>query len=79
MDNESPDPQYDPYQQRTDCKKTQIYCIISVALLIASGAVAQPEVIAVLPGGFNTASVLRFVIIVAVILLCVWQMPRPKK
>ncbi|MHA1138063.1 MAG: hypothetical protein ACTSSE_16410 [Candidatus Thorarchaeota archaeon] len=79
MENESPEPQYnyDPYQQRSDCKKTQVYCIVSIALLIASGAVTHPDVVAVLPGGANTSSILSFLIIVLVLLLCFWQ--RPKK
>ncbi|TFG97132.1 hypothetical protein E4H12_09410 [Candidatus Thorarchaeota archaeon] len=79
MENDSPQPYYDPYQQRSACNKTMIYCIVSIALLIASGAVTHPEVIANLPGGASTSSILSFVIIVAVILLCVWQAPRPKK
>jgi len=56
-----------------------IYCIVSIALLIASGAMTSPEVQANIPGGTTTTSILGFVIIVAVILLCVWQAPRPKK
>ena len=79
MENESLEPQYDLYQQRSDCNKTTIYCIVSIALLIASGAITHPEVQANIPGGTATTSILSFVIIVAVILLCVWQAPRPKK
>ena len=81
MENDTQEPQlqYDPYQQRSDCNKTMIYCIVSIALLIASGAVSHPEVIAVLPGGVGTSSILSFVIIVAVIILCIWQAPRPGK
>jgi len=81
LENETPEPQFDPYraQQRKDCNKTMIYCIVSIALLITSGAVTHPEVIAILPGGVSTSSILSLVIIVSVILLCVWQAPRPKK
>jgi hypothetical protein len=56
-----------------------IYCIVSIALLLASGAITQPEVQANIPGGAATTSILSFVIIIAVILLCVWQAPRPRK
>jgi hypothetical protein len=77
LENEdSPPPMYDPYQARADCNKTMIFCIVSIALLIASGAVSHPEVIAVLPGGESTSVILRFVIIIAVFLLCFLQRPR---
>lgn len=76
MENDTEEPQYDPYQQRSDCNKTMIYCIVTIALLIASGAVSHPEVIAVLPGGVGTSSILSFAIIVTVLLLCFWQRPK---
>ncbi|MGY5872803.1 MAG: hypothetical protein RTV72_11195 [Candidatus Thorarchaeota archaeon] len=78
LENDSPEPQYDPYQARADFNKTMIYCVISIALLITSGAVTHPEVQANIPGGVATTSILSFVIIVFVILLCVWQRPRLK-
>ena len=56
-----------------------LYCIVSIALLIASGAITHPDVQASIPGGTATTSILSFAIIVAVIILCVWQAPRPKK
>lgn len=81
MENDSPEAHYDPYQAqaRADCNKTMIYCIVSIALLIAAGAITHPVVQANIPGGVATTSILNFAIIIAVILLCVWQAPRPKK
>jgi hypothetical protein len=79
LENESPDPHYDLNQQRAECNKTMFYCIVSIALLIASGAISHPEVQASIPGGVATTSILSFFIIVFVMILCVWQAPRPKK
>ncbi|MGY5881044.1 MAG: hypothetical protein RTV31_12390 [Candidatus Thorarchaeota archaeon] len=78
MENETPEPYYDPYQaqQRKDCNKTLIYCIASIALLIASGAMTHPDVQANIPGGTATTSILSFAIIVVVLLLCFWQRPK---
>jgi len=53
-----------------------IYCIVSLGLLIAAGAVTHPDVIAVLPGGAGTSSILSLLIIVVVLLLCFLQRPQ---
>ena len=76
IDNEDVRTYQDPYKAKSDFNKTMIYCIASIALLIASGAVNHPDVEAAIPGGAYTTSILSVVIIVAVILLCVWQRPR---
>ena len=69
----------DPYKAKSDFNKTMVYCIASIALLIASGAVSHPEVEAVIPGGAYTTSILSIFIIISVVLLCVWQTRKPKK
>ncbi|MHA1906766.1 MAG: hypothetical protein ACW98Y_05705 [Candidatus Thorarchaeota archaeon] len=61
---------------KSDCQNTIIYCSVSIALLILAGGLGNPAFVATLPGGAVTASVLSIVIVVAVLLLCVWQRPR---
>ena len=63
-------------QARNDCRNTTIYCVVSLALLIAAGAINSPIVAATIPGGQLTLTLLSVIIVVAVLGLCIWQYPR---
>ena len=75
IDDEYQQPQYNR-QDVSDCKNTIIYCGVSIALLILAGGLGNPAFVASLPGGVATASILSIGVVVAVLLLCVWQRPR---
>jgi hypothetical protein len=68
-------PDYNRVQQK-ECRNTTIYCTLSIALLIASGAVNNPLVMDVLPGGQASMTILTILIVVGVLILCAWQFPR---
>lgn len=62
--------------QAKECRNTTIYCTLSIALLIASGAVNNPLVIDILPGGQASMTIITILIVVGVVILCAWQFPR---
>jgi hypothetical protein len=63
-------------KMRKDCRNTGIYCVASIGLLIAAGAITSPVVANALPGGPATVLFLGILIIISVFLLCYWQRPR---
>ena len=65
-------------RQRKECRDTIIYCVLSLALLIAAGGLNNPVVIATIPGGPLTLTILSIVIVVSVLLLCIWQIRKSK-
>ena len=75
IDDGYPQPRYNK-QEVSDCRNTIIYCGVSIALLILAGGLGNPAFVATLPGGAATAGILSFGIVIAVLLLCVWQRPR---
>jgi hypothetical protein len=72
-------PYYTPNRSSKECRNTTIYCILSLALLILAGAVNSPYAAAIVPGGAATLGLVSIGIVVAVIILCFWQMPRPPR
>ncbi|TFF95607.1 hypothetical protein EU546_02975 [Candidatus Thorarchaeota archaeon] len=62
--------------QQKECRNTTIYCVLSIALLITSGAINNPLVMDILPGGQLTMTLLTIGIVVSVLILCAWQFPR---
>ncbi len=65
-------------RQRKECRDTILYCVLSLALLIAAGALNNPIVIATIPGGPLTLTLLSIVIVVSVLVLCLWQMRKSR-
>ncbi len=50
FDDENPHAEYNR-QAKSDCQKTGVYCVASIALLILSGAMGNPTFVASIPGG----------------------------
>jgi len=76
FESEETSPDYDAVKMRNDCRNTGIYCVVSIGLLIAAGAITSPVVADALPGGPATVLFLGILIIISVLLLCYWQRPR---
>ncbi|MFW9850887.1 MAG: hypothetical protein ACFFF4_17305 [Candidatus Thorarchaeota archaeon] len=76
LDDNSPYIDYSNRRAKSDCRNTIIYCSISIALLILAGGLGNPAFVATLPGGAATASILSIGIVLGVLILCVWQIPR---
>lgn len=66
---------HDAARVRSDCKNTGIYCAVSLALFIIAGPMNTSMVVTTIPGGAITVLAIDIAIVVAVVLLCVWQMP----
>ena len=79
IEGEEPRQYYSPEASRKECRNTSIYCVLSLALFILAGAVNSPIVRAAIPGGAQTLTLLSIGIIIAVLILCIWQAPRPPK
>ena len=75
LDDEYPHTEYNR-QAKSDCQKTGVYCVASVALLILAGAMGNPTFVASIPGGVATSTLVSFGIIIGVLILCYWQRPR---
>jgi hypothetical protein len=76
IDTNEQETDYNALQVRKDCRNTAIYCVASLGLLIAAGAISSPVVADALPGGPATVLFLGVLIIIAVFALCYWQRPR---
>ena len=75
LEDEYPHTDYNR-QAKSNCQKTGVYCVASVALLIFAGAMGNATFVASLPGGIATAGLISLGIIVGVLLLCYLQRPR---
>jgi hypothetical protein len=75
FENDETDSDY-AIRMRKDCRNTGIFCVASLGLLIAAGAITSPVVADALPGGPATVLFLGILIIISVFLLCYWQRPR---
>jgi hypothetical protein len=75
FENDETDSDY-AIKMRKDCRNTGIFCVASLGLLIAAGAITSPVVADALPGGPATVLFLGILIIISVFLLCYWQRPR---
>ena len=74
---ESETPSYDyEKRQETECRNSTIYCIASIALYVITITLNNPAVASTIPGGALTLAITSIVVFIAVIALCVWQMPR---
>ena len=73
LDGEDDQFDYSRRQSQADCRNTTVYCILSLALLILSGAIGNPTVAAMIPGGDTTIMILSILIVVSVLALCTWQ------
>jgi hypothetical protein len=71
-----PSPPVAAHNQQKECRNTTIYCVLSIVLFIASGAINNPLVLDVIPGGQASMTLLTLVIILGVVILCIWQFPR---
>jgi hypothetical protein len=78
IEDDRPEVDYRARKARSDCRNTAVYCVISVALLVVAGPINSPEAVITIPGGALTIAVIDIVIVVAVVLLCIWQAPRPR-
>ena len=78
IEGDRPEEDYRARKARNDCRNTTVYCIISIALFIVAGPINSPEVAMTIPGGALAIAVIDIVIVVAVVLLCIWQAPRPR-
>jgi hypothetical protein len=65
-------------KQRDDCRNSTLYCVISLALLIAGGAATSPYFIDAVPGGRTIANFLTVGVVIGVMILCYWQTRRPR-
>jgi hypothetical protein len=65
-------------RQRDDCRNTTLYCVVSLALLIAGGAATSPYFIDAVPGGRTIANFLTIAVVVGVMILCYWQTRRSR-
>ena len=79
IEGDQPRQYYSNDVARKECRNTAIYCILSLALLILAGAVNSPLVAATIPGGPLTLGLVSIGIIMSVVLLCLWQNPRPRR
>lgn len=79
IEGERPRQYYSNDASRKECRNTTIYCALSLALLILAGAVNSPLVASAIPGGPLTLGLISVGIIIAVVLLCLWQTPRPRR
>ncbi|MFX1367768.1 MAG: hypothetical protein ACFFAY_04145 [Promethearchaeota archaeon] len=70
---------YNPDASRKECRNTTIYCVLSITLFILAGAINSPLIRETIPGGPLTLMLLSIGIIIAVLLLCLWQAPRPRR
>ncbi len=75
FDSDVPTPDYDAMKMRKECRNTGIYCVVSIGLLIAAGAISNPAVAAAVPGGPATVLFLGVLIIISILILCYWQRP----
>lgn len=66
---------YDSGIASKECRKTIVYCIVSIILFIAAFELSNPDVMQALPGGPATAMFIGIVIIIAVFVLCYLQRP----